>query len=82
MSDNQVNSMNITLHGDRSVAVVAQSGSTVNLQYHQTYSDLSTAFFEFLFISVSKTCASYGCECRNEKYIINSFINRLMVYGL
>ena len=32
MSDNQVNSMNITLHGDRSVAVVAQSESTVNLQ--------------------------------------------------
>lgn len=43
MSDNQVNSMNITLHGDRSVAVVAQSESTVNLQYHQTYSDLSAA---------------------------------------
>ena len=43
MSDNHPNELNITQTGDRSVTVVAQQGSTVNLQYHQTYSDLSAA---------------------------------------
>lgn len=38
-----LNEFNITQTGERSVAVVAQQGSTVNLQYHQTYSDLSAA---------------------------------------
>lgn len=37
------NEFNITQTGERSVAVVAQQGSTVNLQYHQIYSDLSAA---------------------------------------
>ena len=43
MSDNQANNTNVTQNGDRNVTVVAQSGSTVNMQYHQTYSDLSAA---------------------------------------
>lgn len=43
MSDNHPNELNITQTGDHSVTVVAQQGSTVNLQYHQTYSDLSAA---------------------------------------
>jgi len=38
-----LNEFNITQTGERSVAVVAQQWNTVNLQYHQTYSDLSAA---------------------------------------